>query len=733
MLHGLNRYYLMIGIHIPELRMARYHTPMERDRNFCNQFNITEAQTLYVVGRNTWSAYITSVEKVAAYQAQIDHIVHEQLPAILPKFKAQDMEEPYFESGLGRKKRNIRTDLISLGIQGISALLNHRKQNKLQKGMKYLLMRQEALNNKIMALEDDMMSLTKATLSELDYLRKELESTSMWIKHLTKKIKILELEISRNSARIADNSNAIVFLSGTISILLSEMERYLALYQQTISELDHLLDALDNLSNNLLSHSVIAPNVLKSLLDHVKEQLSEKYPDYELIIDEVHQYYNLPLISFDYQEGILGIQIPLSIKPRLQEPLVLFNIKSIPVPFHVNEALVDENESKYTYTQVPTTTEILAMSSDTNINLDYKELGQCIKFSILYFCEQLFIMKHTSEHTCESAIYHNESPDIIKDKCDIQYYPDPEPAILDAGNYLLLGNLPLPWTIICNHNDQIPNPIQGSSYVIVDKSDLCQCSISAGTWYIQENIVYCTDKVDTKIDLYYTVNMAVIIYQFEDKISKQEVTDMTLYREPIEYDSLEPIIVLEEEDEILGQDCPAVSLKETMENILYKRFATKQDYALAINNPTNWFNGDNKWYGFMAIGTILVVLFIPVVIFVLVKFFGLKFQFDKTSATITKLLTMVKVIPPVKAECYLDVSDWQILEIIFKIVLFSVLIYVSYKFVKFVMSYVNINNLTEIQSNFSFPTTLLLDKTDLYLQFVNTGSIVNMSIKLIPN
>ena len=45
--------------------------------------------------------------------------------------------------------------------------------------------------------------------------------------------------------------------------------------------------------------------------------------------------------------------------------------------------------------------------------------------------------------------------------------------------------------------------------------------------------------------------MAVMIYQFEDKISKQEVTDITLYREPIEYDSLEPIIVLEEEDEIL--------------------------------------------------------------------------------------------------------------------------------------------------------------------------------------
>ena len=67
-------------------------------------FKTTETQTLYVTCRNTWPAYITSVEKVASYQAQVDHIVHEQLPTILPKFKAQDIEEPYFELGIGRKK-----------------------------------------------------------------------------------------------------------------------------------------------------------------------------------------------------------------------------------------------------------------------------------------------------------------------------------------------------------------------------------------------------------------------------------------------------------------------------------------------------------------------------------------------------------------------------------------------------------------------------------------------------
>ena len=71
------------------------------------------------------------------------------------------------------------------------------------------------------------------------------------------------------------------------------------------------------------------------------------------------------------------------------------------------------------------------------------------------------------------------------------------------------------YLVICHYLGQLfvtimikfQNPIQGSSYVIVHKSDLCQCSISAGTLYIQENIVYCMGKVDTKIDFYYTVNV----------------------------------------------------------------------------------------------------------------------------------------------------------------------------------------------------------------------------------
>ena len=42
------------------------------------------------------------------------------------------------------------------------------------------------------------------------------------------------------------------------------------------------------------------------MIEHV-QQLAEKYTNYELVIIEVHDYYNLPVSSFDYADDILGL------------------------------------------------------------------------------------------------------------------------------------------------------------------------------------------------------------------------------------------------------------------------------------------------------------------------------------------------------------------------------------------------------------------------------------------
>ena len=510
--------------------------------------------------------------------------------------------------------------------------------------MKQLKHRQNVLDHRIEAMEGDMLSITKETFDELDYLKRELELTGYNIKVLITEIKNVQYKLSRHMERIIDNSNSILFLSSTISVLSSEMERYLALPERVKSELDHILDALDNLSNNLLSHSVVRPSVLKRLIEHVKQQLAEKYTNYELVITEVHDYYNLPVSSFDYVDGILGVFVPLFIRPNLQEPMYVYNVRTIPVPYHINSKMIDATKSEKAYTQIIPDTEMAAMNRDTYINVDHSELKQCIKFSVMYFCEQTFLTKHTSENTCETAIYHEQSPDLIKDKCNIQYYPElnPTPQILDAGKHILLGNIPEPWSVVCSKNDPIPNPLQASKYVIIKRKDLCQCSLSAGTWYKQENIVHCEEEASSDLQLYYTVNMAVMIYDFIEEIKEVKVRDISLYEEPVKYDPVEIDLVDIKTDKVIGDTYQRLAFKRVMENRDNRIYANKIDYMMDTNDASDVFSGHNKY---QTILFILIFIFIVILIICLFgKYLGLNSHFQKILATVNKITASIKTL-----------------------------------------------------------------------------------------
>ena len=81
-------------------------------------------------------------------------------------------------------------------------------------------------------------------------------------------------------AKVTDNTNEIRLLSSLFGLLLFDLNRYLMLYETILSELDHLLYAFDNLSNNQLSHSVMHPKEMNDLITQVKTVLETTYPNY---------------------------------------------------------------------------------------------------------------------------------------------------------------------------------------------------------------------------------------------------------------------------------------------------------------------------------------------------------------------------------------------------------------------------------------------------------------------
>ena len=226
---------------------------------------------------------------------------------------------------------------------------------------------------------------------------------------------------------------------------------------------------------------------------------------------------------------------------------------------------------------------------------------------------------------------------------------DPDPDILDAGNYLLLGNFPLSWNFYCKQKDEIPSPISGSSYMIIKKHDLCQCSLSAGSWYLEANIAYCAEDPDnpsTHLKLYYTVNMATVIYQFQIKLKTEGITDLTLFTEQIPFDAKEPDLIVEEDTNVLQDTSPVVNYQEVMEDFAMRCYLSKPDLAMSMGEPSHWFGGHNSWLTFVGVAAVLVVVLIPFLLFTLYKYCGFRFQFQKINSILAKLLIVNKLLNP---------------------------------------------------------------------------------------
>ena len=105
------------------------------------------------------------------------------------------------------------------------------------------------------------------------------------------------------------------------------------------------MGGLDTLSSGLLSHAIISPGKLAELLDHVKMKLIEHFKEYELAMTEIHQYYDLPLVSYSYTDDMLMLQIPIYLKHYKQQTLKVFSLLTIPVPYHPNRKPLDENHA----------------------------------------------------------------------------------------------------------------------------------------------------------------------------------------------------------------------------------------------------------------------------------------------------------------------------------------------------------------------------------------------------
>ena len=237
--------------------------------------------------------------------------------------------------------------------------------------------------------------------------------------------------------------------------------------------------------------------------------------------------------------------------------------------------------------------------------------------------------------------------------CNIKYYIDyiPEPQILDSGEQLILSNLPSPWIIRCEQREQIPNTSQGGSYVIINKSDLCECSIFAGdpVWKIERNIAHCQDT-QKALSVYFTYNMAVMIYQFQEKLLEHSITSETLETALPIWDPIEPKVINVKESEVINQNNEPVNMRDVMSEIMETRYLTESDYASDMNNVNTWFTGKNYIFGILLIGLICFILLVPLILYIFKKYVKINLDFRKINTKLGTLLGAATFVKGVNSE-----------------------------------------------------------------------------------
>ena len=99
-----------------------------------------------------------------------------------------------------------------------------------------------------------------------------------------------------------------------------------------------------------------------------------------------------------------------------------------------------------------------------------------------------------SKYSCKSIVYFNLNSETIKENCKFNFYynkTDSTPTVLDGGNEIIFGNWSSDKHIICNINNDISNKIPSHSYVLVNRSVLCNCGIKVENHFLLDSMAAC--------------------------------------------------------------------------------------------------------------------------------------------------------------------------------------------------------------------------------------------------
>ena len=461
--HGLDRVTVVTSIPIPKYSDIRkkpleFNCTVDLNRKGAKiygsyQYRVHE----YCAKVMLYIQYMQNQEKslVHSLRQLLIHDLYSALPELDPEYGIQNDRpgeplplSPEDKKELNREKRGIGAifssalpGLITLAVESLTSWIKGKQQNRINQAVDKMRKTESEVKNTLTQYQDDFLMYGKYSMESL---RKVINTLNALHDRQTELEKLATTKLFTEAKQAGDALNYAVDLQLFLELA---QEEHVTKYKEVYKVGKELLDAIAILSQRRLPRSLFPDQRVKDILAQVDKMVKKSYSDYELAASHISHYSDMEWVTFsvDRVAHSLIVTFPVFIKDFKQLPLSLYEIETVPVP------IPDKNRQADSYSQVRIHKDYIAAGMDYYIQIRMTEMLMCKSIGYIYYCEELFVLKHKSKHSCASAIFYELGPSQVIKICKFNYMYNETapPVILDGGKDILLANFQGPRSLKC--------------------------------------------------------------------------------------------------------------------------------------------------------------------------------------------------------------------------------------------------------------------------------------------
>ena len=379
--------------------------------------------------------------------------------------------------------------LITLAIESVSSYIKGKQQQRINTAV-------EELRNDDNKIKNDLKQYRNELLMYGRYNLKSLRGIINTINALHDKQTYFERAVKQKDFNFRKSDmDAVNYNFEVMMYLKNVREEHVESYREAVKAARDLLNGIAIVTQGRLPRALISDNQLREILGKVDAMVKRNYPDYVLAAKHISHYRDMKMVTFsvDQQAHSLILTFPAFIKNYKQPPLSLYEVETVPVP------IIDKNVKADSYSQVRIEKSYIAAGTDYYIQLGISELLMCKNIRYIYYCEELFVIKHKSRHSCVSAIF----------KFDYYYNITVPPVILDGGRDVLLANFHGPRSLKCSSvNGGLAKPAPENTYAVVNREFLCDCQLDVEHASVLRQLSSCSKSSGSRMHMKFTINLA---------------------------------------------------------------------------------------------------------------------------------------------------------------------------------------------------------------------------------